>query len=63
MTRGNQPRSTTGTLASRWDDLGQERSQERTSHTRTGRQAAALLSVCLGFFVIQLGVAAPPASG
>jgi DHA2 family methylenomycin A resistance protein-like MFS transporter len=45
--------TSTKTTASRRDDAG----QGRTSQPRTGRAtAAALVSVCLGFFVIQLDV-------
>ena len=45
--------SSTETTVSRRDDAG----QGRTSQPRTGRAAAAaLVSVCLGFFVIQLDV-------
>ena len=51
MTRGSQPRSTTETLGIRRDDT-QPESAERT----TGNAAIALISVCLGFFVIQLDV-------
>jgi DHA2 family methylenomycin A resistance protein-like MFS transporter len=45
---GSEPRSTTQTVARPHDLAGQE--GER------GRQAVALISVCLGFFVIQLDV-------
>ena len=71
MTRGSQPRSSTEILASRRDDSSQaSASQARISQaststsTRTGTSdprtrraaAAALISVCLGFFVVQLDV-------
>jgi MFS transporter, DHA2 family, methylenomycin A resistance protein len=48
MTRGNEPRSTTGTVI--LPDA------EHPGLTRPGHPAIALISVCLGFFVIQLDV-------
>jgi MFS transporter, DHA2 family, methylenomycin A resistance protein len=51
VTRGSQPRSTTETVGICWDHTHPEYT-ERT----TGNTAIALISVCLGFFVIQLDV-------
>jgi hypothetical protein len=50
MTRGIQPRSTTETLHTR-----PARSSQRKDPAG-GAAAIALISVCLGFFVIQLDV-------
>jgi MFS transporter, DHA2 family, methylenomycin A resistance protein len=51
MTRGGQPRSTMQTMTSPPDITGQEHGS-----SYRGTPAAALISVCLGFFVIQLDV-------
>jgi MFS transporter, DHA2 family, methylenomycin A resistance protein len=51
VTRGSQPRSTTEPAGIRWEDT-EPGNPERTS----SGAAIALISVCLGFFVIQLDV-------
>ena len=67
MTRGSQPRSTTEPAAIRWPDHQPSRQPARQPARQPGRpsgrpegatagRAIALISVCLGFFVIQLDV-------
>ena len=51
MTRGTQPRSTTEPAAS-----GRDHAQSTEPGNTTRDSAIALLSVCLGFFIIQLDV-------
>ena len=48
MTRGSQPRNTTEAPGIRWDDYQPSQPEANAAGT-----AIALISVCLGFFVIQ----------
>ena len=54
MTRGSQPRSTTETVSVRRDARPEDPANHHEAATRG--TALALISVCPGFFVIQLDV-------